>query len=52
MEEKTTCGFDKVFAHYDEKIAGSTLYENRKVPNKIKRGGSVRADLTSVYQTS
>lgn len=52
LKEKTIFGYDKVYAHYDEKIAGSTLYQDRKVPNKIKRGGSVRGDLHSVVQSS
>ena len=30
-KEKQTYGYDKVFAHYDEKIAGSTKYEDRTV---------------------
>lgn len=51
-KEATTFGYDKVYAHYDEKIAGSTLYEHRKVANKMKRGGSTRADLHSVVQSS
>ena len=39
-KEANTYGFDKVFAMYDEKIAGSTKYEDRKVPKKEKRAGS------------
>ena len=43
-KETKTFGYDKVYAHYDEKIAGSTKYEDRKLPKIPKRGGSCRAD--------
>ncbi len=33
-KEATTFGYDKVFAMYDEKIAGSTKYEDRRVQKK------------------
>lgn len=45
-------GFDKVFAHYDEKIAGSTKYEDRVLPKITKRGGSCRQDLNTVVCSS
>lgn len=36
QKEKTTFGFDKVFAQYDHKVGGSIKYEDRTVPNKQK----------------
>ena len=44
-KEANTSGFDKVFAMYDEKIAGSTKYEDRKVPKKEKRTGNQKTEL-------
>ena len=44
-KEANTSGFDKCFAMYDEKIAGSTKYEDRRVPKKEKYGGTQRSDL-------
>lgn len=38
-KEAKTFGYDKVFAHYDEKIAGSPRYEDRKLPKITRRGG-------------
>lgn len=50
--EETKYGYDKVFAHYDEKIAGSTKYEDRKVARKPAKQGPVREDMQAVTTTS
>ena len=44
-KESETFGYDKVFAMYDEKIAGSTKYEDRKVPKKQKIAGTGKSEL-------
>ena len=44
-KESETFGYDKVFAMYDEKIAGSTKYEDRKVQKKPKLAGTGKAEL-------
>jgi hypothetical protein len=36
QKESSNFAYDKVFAHYDEKIAGSTKYEDRKVDKRPK----------------
>lgn len=51
-KEATTYGYDKVYAHYDDKIAGSTLYEHRKIPKTVKKGGINREDASSVVTSS
>ena len=53
MKESSSYAFDKVFAHYDEKIGGSTKYEDRKIPKTAKRNnGFVRQDMASVTTTA
>ena len=51
-KEANTYAFDKVFAMYDEKIAGSTKYEDRKVPKKEKRTGSQKSELQAIVTTN
>ena len=42
-----------MFAHYDEKIAGSNKYEDRKVAKNPKRNnGVVREDMNSIYTSA
>ena len=52
QKEANTYGFDKVFAMYDEKIAGSTKYEDRRVPKKEKRAGSQKSELQSIVTSN
>ena len=51
-KEANTSGFDKVFAMYDEKIAGSTKYEDRMVPKKEKRTGNSKTELKAIVTAS
>ena len=51
-KEATTFGYDKVFAMYDEKIAGSTKYEDRKVPKKEKRATIQKSELQGIVTTN
>ena len=50
--EKKTYGYDKVFAHYDEKIAGNTKYEHRTVQKKAGQTGLNREEMVTVTKTS
>ena len=50
--EKNTYGYDKVFAHYDEKIAGSNKYEHRTVQKKPKPACLNRDEMVTVTKTS
>ena len=51
-KEAKTFGYDKVFAMYDEKIAGSTKYEDRKVPKKEKRTTVQKSELNGIVTTN
>lgn len=51
-EEKTSFAFDKVFAHYDDKIAGSTKYEHRTVSKVSKPRTFDRADHEHIVVSS
>lgn len=49
MRAHNEFGYDKVFAHYDEKIAGSIKYENRTVDKRAKlNNGIVREEHENI----
>ena len=51
-KETTTFGYDKVFAMYDEKVAGSTKYEDRKVHKSAKSVTNAKAEQKSIITSS
>ena len=51
-KEATTFGYDKVFAMYDEKIAGSTKYEDRRVPKKPSRTGDSKTEQQAIVTSN
>lgn len=50
--KESALSYDKVFAMYDEKIAGSTKYEDRTVQKQKRTGSFVRSDQTAVVLSS
>ena len=51
VKESNTFAYDKVFAMYDHKIAGSTLYQDRTVAKKPK-STTVPKDVQASIVTS
>jgi len=55
-EERTraqsTLGYDKVFAMYDDKIAGSNKYEHRTIEKSKRRYTNSRLENVSVITSS
>jgi hypothetical protein len=49
---KSDFGYDKVFAHYDDKVAGSTKYENRTVEKRGKLNNGIVRDEHQAITTS
>ena len=50
--EQNEFAYDKMYAHYDHKIAGSTLYEHRKVAKPVKNFTNAKAEQTSIVTSS
>ena len=44
VKDQKDFAYDRNFAHYDHKIAGSTLYENRKVVKPVKNVTDAKAE--------
>ena len=44
VNEQKDFSYDRNFAHYDHKIAGSTLYENRCVAKPVKNITDAKAE--------
>ncbi len=49
---ESALSYDKVFAMYDEKIAGSTKYEHRTVQKPKREPDNARVSNQSVYLSS
>ena len=50
--EQKEFAYDKMYAHYDHKIAGSTLYEHRKVAKPEKKYTDAKAEQTSIVTSA
>ena len=51
-KERTTLGFDKVFAQYDHKIGGSTKYEERTVAKKHKSVVNAKEEQVAIITSA
>ena len=50
--ESSNFGYDRVFAHYDEKCAGSVKYEDRKVAKNPKLNKGLQREEMCAITTS
>ena len=51
-QQENKFAFDKVFAQYDHKIAGSTKYEDRTVLKKAKAYTNAKSELQHIVTSS
>ena len=50
--EQSNYAYDKTFAHYNDKIAGSTKYEDRKVAKTARNITNYKEEQTNVVLSS